>query len=615
MFEPLEGRRVLAVDQPFLLGLTLVNATTDKPIIAFTPDINVNLDDIGTNNLSVRADSYGTGTESVRFGLDDNPNFRTENLAPYTLAGDSGGTDYLAWIATPGVHTITATPFSGDNATGTAGQTIKVQFHVLDDVTPTWKNNAFTAQTGQFTAEFDASADRAGTDAVVGLSKGNASSYDHLAAIVRFNEAGTIDARNGNTYAAAAQVAYEPGTKYHFRMVVDVAKRQYDVYVTPAGGSEVLLANDFAFRSSQSGVTSLNNWATFNRLGDVSVSNFKVTASQPPTDSSYSVVLNSATANAGDRMTVNWMASGNVTTADWIGLFKVGADNSSFVWWQYTDGKASGTATFTAPATAGNYEVRYFVNDGFTSVAASAPLTVTAPQQPPTGSERPGPDNTGPTNPSILQSYTGIYRITTNGAVVENIDVNGQIYIDADNVTLRNFRVNGSIPESCAVYVARGRKGTVIEDGEITASAYWVAGLGADWFTARRLHIHNVHDGINLGDGAVVENCYIHSLGEGGGGHSDGIQAVLSVWPVTIRNNFIDASYVTAAINNVNTNWIVEGNTLYGAFYTIYFNPSGSNPIVRNNRFGGEGAAQRFAPSGTIWEGNVWDATGEPILL
>ena len=32
--------------------------------------------------------------------------------------------------------------------------------------------------------------------------------------------------------------------------------------------------------------------------------------------------------------------------------------------------------------------------------------------------------------------------ITTDGAVYENLDVTGDIWIDADNVTIRNFRID-----------------------------------------------------------------------------------------------------------------------------------------------------------------------------
>lgn len=48
-----------------------------------------------------------------------------------------------------------------------------------------------------------------------------------------------------------------------------------------------------------------------------------------------------------------------------------------FRWWQYTDGASSGTLTLDAPTTPGQYEFRYFPDDGFVVAVGSAPVTVT----------------------------------------------------------------------------------------------------------------------------------------------------------------------------------------------------------------------------------------------
>jgi hypothetical protein len=62
--------------------------------------------------------------------------------------------------------------------------------------------------------------------------------------------------------------------KYHFRLVVNVASHTYSVFVTPAGGSEQTVATNFSFRSEQSGVTSLNNWAVWAQVGSVTACGF-----------------------------------------------------------------------------------------------------------------------------------------------------------------------------------------------------------------------------------------------------------------------------------------------------------------------------------------------------
>jgi hypothetical protein len=44
---------------------------------------------------------------------------------------------------------------------------------------------------------------------------------------------------------------------YHFRLVVNVSAYTYSVYVTPAGGSELTVGLNYAFRTKQ---TSLDTW-------------------------------------------------------------------------------------------------------------------------------------------------------------------------------------------------------------------------------------------------------------------------------------------------------------------------------------------------------------------
>lgn len=141
--------------------------------------------------------------------------------------------------------------------------------------TPTWRNSAFAkAQSGQFNLEFDATPAMANMDMVLGASNGSAAAVSSMAAIVRFNTTGQIDARNGAAYTAGATVNYTAGTKYHFKLVLDVEKRTYDVYVTPAGASAaVKLAAGYAFRTEQATVTQLNTFTSFNQAGDATVAN------------------------------------------------------------------------------------------------------------------------------------------------------------------------------------------------------------------------------------------------------------------------------------------------------------------------------------------------------
>jgi hypothetical protein len=131
----------------------------------------------------------------------------------------------------------------------------------------TWQSKPFPPQSGRFTALFDVIPEGSGIDGVTGLAAGPASNYTHLAAAVRFNTAGQVDARRGGEYAALTPVAYTAGVTYRVRLVVNVPARTYSIYVTPAGGVERTIGVDFAFRSEQQGVRVLTHLASLTSRG------------------------------------------------------------------------------------------------------------------------------------------------------------------------------------------------------------------------------------------------------------------------------------------------------------------------------------------------------------
>jgi calcineurin-like phosphoesterase family protein len=137
-----------------------------------------------------------------------------------------------------------------------------------------WQGTRFASQKDTFSVGFDMLPERAPINAITGLSLGRADDYDDLAAAVRFSPEGVIDARDGSKFAARTSIEYEPGARYHVRMVVRVAERTYDVYVTPPEGGESAVALGYAFRSEQAGVRALDSWAMFARDGSHKVCGF-----------------------------------------------------------------------------------------------------------------------------------------------------------------------------------------------------------------------------------------------------------------------------------------------------------------------------------------------------
>ncbi|WP_338868369.1 glucuronyl hydrolase [Myxococcus stipitatus] len=123
---------------------------------------------------------------------------------------------------------------------------------------------------GVVTVEFDVTPRRYPIDGVIGYADTSTTvtSFSSLAMSIRMNTDGRFDVRNGGVYAALTAVPYAPDTTYHVRMVTDLKAKRYSVWVRPPGGSEIQLANNYAFRSDA-----------------------------PPVDDLGKVVLNSTTAN------------------------------------------------------------------------------------------------------------------------------------------------------------------------------------------------------------------------------------------------------------------------------------------------------------------------------
>jgi Carbohydrate family 9 binding domain-like len=148
-----------------------------------------------------------------------------------------------------------------------------------------WVNTSFTNQTGNFTAQFDATPSTNLIDGVMGLSSGAQTAFTSFGCLARFSTAGVIDARNGGAYTNASVIPYSANVQYSFRFVVNIPNHTSSVYVTPAGGTEQIVGTDFAFRTEQNTVTNLNNFGatltSSGAAGSNTVCNFRITASTP----------------------------------------------------------------------------------------------------------------------------------------------------------------------------------------------------------------------------------------------------------------------------------------------------------------------------------------------
>jgi hypothetical protein len=151
----------------------------------------------------------------------------------------------------------------------------------------------------------------------------------------------------------------------------------------------------------------------------------------PPPPNSPNVQVNGSSnpvTVAGGAAIAAAVSNGPGNPADWLGVYAVGAPNgpgNPASWkWLSTDGASpspptsggvtAGTVHLVVPTTAGQYEVRFFVNNSFNVIAKSAAITATgaAPPPPP-----PAPMITvTPNTPQVLDT-------TSVGAVVATYTV------------------------------------------------------------------------------------------------------------------------------------------------------------------------------------------------
>lgn len=108
-----------------------------------------------------------------------------------------------------------------------------------------------------------------------------------------------------------------------------------------------------------------------------------VAAGAPAAAAAPSVTPAQTLIAAGNYVSVSWADIASPTGSDWIGLYPAGAsdDPALRVRWSYTSGTVSGSLSFVVlPSdTPGSYQFRLFAANGLIRLAASVPVTITAP--------------------------------------------------------------------------------------------------------------------------------------------------------------------------------------------------------------------------------------------
>lgn len=199
--------------------------------------------------------------------------------------------------------------------------------------------------------------------------------------------------------------------------------------------------------------------------------------------------------------------------------------------------------------------------------------------------------------PAALTQYTGTYHVTEDDAVVEHLEVHGNIIIEAKNVTLKNIKLVSATPWH-ALQLMPKATGFTLRDSEIDGRGTTVNGvLGF----GRYLHndIHDVENGINVTGPTDIRDNFIHDLRGGKDAHYDGIEINGADHITIVNNTIVNSHEQTSAIMLDNyftglSEIVVEGNRLIGGGYALYIDgrfkggavDSASIKIV-NNKLGG----------------------------
>jgi hypothetical protein len=218
--------------------------------------------------------------------------------------------------------------------------------------------------------------------------------------------------------------------------------------------------------------------------------------------------------------------------------------------------------------------------------------------------------------------------VSQAGTVIDGLDINGDVQINASNVTLKNSRVhsNGWV----GIRIKDGVSGVVIQDVEVNGSgAAGTSNSNGIWgpATTYRANVYGYENPFVPGSGSVIQDSYVHDLGAPAGPHYDGVQIDGGVSNITIRHNTIINNNETVSAIMIDNyfgsiaNITVDNNYLAGGGFTVYSDDSFNlNPIsgvkFTNNRMGkgtwGYGYIGIAKPLDT---GNVDATTGVTIRL
>ncbi len=244
-----------------------------------------------------------------------------------------------------------------------------------------------------------------------------------------------------------------------------------------------------------------------------------------------------------------------------------------------------------------------------TTVTTTPPSTSTT-VRPATGADGfPDASTTGPVSTELDEREPE--KVEEEGAVIENVEINGQLTIAADDVTIRNARIN---TDGIYGILVDDVDGITIEDVEIIGDGIdCSAGIApyGTW-TAHRIDVSNCEDGVKMAGGQELHDSYVHDLAIGDTTHNDAVQITNGEGSVISGNRLIAPVQNAAIMLSSNfgpvAGWTISDNWFEGGTYTVY---------VRNQ---GHGDPEAITLRDNHWQPDSWlfgpyDIDGDGVTL
>jgi hypothetical protein len=224
------------------------------------------------------------------------------------------------------------------------------------------------------------------------------------------------------------------------------------------------------------------------------------------------------------------------------------------------------------------------------------------PQSPPspTPSGYPDASNTGVPAGTSLTLHNSGFTTSSNGQVIDSLDIRGGLFINHLNVTVTKCRISewGIFGAWCDVDGISSTQSVTMSDCTVDGGVNPGTGVTNSNFTLLRCDVKGSENSFDVHHNVTIQDCFIHDLYNGGADpHADGIQINDGGYNINISHNTIlsqgaDGSGTTSAIISPQASssphdWVINDNVLAGGSYTLYGpqNGAATNITISNNKF------------------------------